>query len=284
MLCSSDGRGSLILSVDVEDNFTREELKKPDDWEKYEAQVVINTERVIKFIKDINADATFFVVGKVAERHPELVKAIDAAGYEIGSHSYAHEPVWKMTEDEFEADLIKSISILENITNKKVKGFRAMGFSITGDSPWALELLEKHGLVYDSSVKDVELEKLKRFSNFGSLAIAGHGLVELPISTRRILGKRITVSGGIALRLLPFCMYNRLLKNVPSGINPRIIYCHVWEFSKDQPKRKVGLLQSIAQSPLTYTTPSKLRKLSAYYRFISFERYLSTLDQNPLPK
>ena len=274
MLCSSDGRKALILTVDVEDNFTREELKKPQDWEKYEAQVVINTERVIHFIKAINADATFFVVGKVAERHPELVKAIDTAGYEIGSHSYAHEPVWKMTEDEFEADLLKSISILENITDKKVRAYRAMAFSIRSDTLWALDILKRNGIIFDSSLKDFELNKIEDSNGNKVRNLFGGGVTEFPVSTMKFMGRRFTITGGMALRFLPYFVLNMLFKNIFASEKSNIIYCHVWEFNKDQPRRRVNFFQALSQSPFSYTTATKLRKFAKYYKLLSIRNYL----------
>ncbi|MGA3282573.1 MAG: polysaccharide deacetylase family protein, partial [Smithella sp.] len=245
-----------------------EELANPGDWEIYEGQVVQNTDHVIKTLNDLNADATFFVLGKVAQRHPEIVSHIQKAGYEVASHGFAHELVDSMTEQAFEDDLRKSLDVLQSITGDKVKGFRARSFSISMQTLWALDILAKYHLDYDSSIVDIEVERI------GPKKILHYSFVEFPISTTRILGFQQLISGGIAFRLIPFAIYLKMLKCSSSFMNNRVLYCHVWEFNKDQPKRKISLLQSIAQAPWTYTTESKIRKLALNYKFISIRKYL----------
>jgi polysaccharide deacetylase family protein (PEP-CTERM system associated) len=267
----------IILTIDVEDNFTPEELANPGDWEIYEGQVVQNTDHVIKTLNDLNADATFFVLGKVAQRHPEIVSHIQKAGYEVASHGFAHELVDRMTEQAFEDDLRKSLDVLQSITGNKVKGFRARSFSISMRTLWALDILAKYHLDYDSSIVDTEVERIMEGEIIGPKKILHHSFVELPISTARILGFQQSISGGMALRLMPFAIYLKMLKGSSSFMNNRVLYCHVWEFNKDQPKRKISLLQSIAQAPWTYTTESKIRKLALHYKFISIRKYLKLL-------
>ena len=262
----------------MEDNFTRDELAEAGDWEKYEFQVVENTKRVIQLLHRINADATFFVVGKVAERHPEIVQMIDKGGFEVASHGYAHEPVDQMTKEEFEEDLKKSISIIEKITLKKVKGYRVRSFSITRDTLWAFEILKKNGLQYDSSLTDTELKFLvSNELNFSKLL---NGLVEIPVCNKKFMGKKWAISGGIVLRLFFFPLYRFLLEHCCAENRCRIIYAHVWEFNKDQPKRNVGWLQKIAQSSCTYTTESKIKKFSSKNDFISLDSYLKANVQS----
>jgi polysaccharide deacetylase family protein (PEP-CTERM system associated) len=262
------------LTVDVEDNFTREELANPDDWDKYEQQVVENTHRVIASLKEIGAGATFFVLGRVAERRPEVVSAIRAAGYEVASHGYAHELVFKMTKEEFEEDIRKAVRCVEEVTQEKVLGFRARSFSISKRTPWAFDILQKSGFIYDSSMKDFEE---KDFSS-------DRQLLELPISTMRFLGKNIALSGGIALRLFPFSLYTALLHRSFSFRKQPIFYFHVWEYNKDQPRRDVGFLQSLFQNSRTYTTPQRLLALSKHYSFVSVKTYLQGIEQSASPR
>lgn len=262
----------IILSFDVEDNFTEQELVNPADWEIYESQVVENTQRVVNLLIETESDATFFVVGKTAERRPELVEIIGKAGFEVASHGYAHEPVDKMTEEEFEDDLRKSISILEKISKKKVKGYRARSFSINRKTLWAFPLMKKYGLSYDSSLTQTEYDILtETITNFPMIL---DGIDEIPVCNKMVFGKSISLSGGIALRLLCLPLYRYLLEHCKPKTGNRIIYAHVWEFNKDQPDRKVGRLQRIAQSPYTYSTGSKIRNLSVGHAFVSFEKHL----------
>jgi|WetSurMetagenome_2_1015567.scaffolds.fasta_scaffold245466_2 peptidoglycan-N-acetylglucosamine deacetylase len=253
----------IILTVDVEDNFTLEELVRPSDWETYKKQAIENTRRVIALLKKFNAGATFFVLGKLAERHPVIVKEIVDAGYELASHGYAHKPVSEMTRDEFESDVRNSIEILEGIAHTKVTGFRARSFSITLKNLWAFEVLKDLGLSYDSSCYDFEFEKI-----VGQEENACQGIKEFPVMTRRFLGRRITMAGGVMFRLLPVPILQQAF-NPPWEIESIMIYCHIWEFNRDQPARRIGVLQKIAQSSLTYTTESKLIYLARKYRFIS---------------
>jgi polysaccharide deacetylase family protein (PEP-CTERM system associated) len=261
----SSDRGDIILTVDVEDNFTRNELVNPSDWEIYEKQAVENTRKVISFLKEHNSNATFFVLGRLAERHPTIVKEIIDAGYELASHGYAHIPVGEMTPEEFEYDVKKSIEVLEDISNKKINCFRARSFSITSQTAWAFDILKSLGISCDSSCYDFEFEKLVALGKGD-----WNGIKEFSVATSIFFNKRVTMMGGIIFRLLPIS----ILKNIYSNPNLKflMIYSHVWEFNKDQPRRKIGLLQKVAQSPLIYTTESKLRHLALSYKFVSISQ------------
>ena len=263
---------NIILSFDVEDNFTRDELAAPEDWKRYELQVVENTGRVIRLLHRLNADATFFVVGKTAERHPELVKIIVEGGFEVACHGYAHEPVDQMTEKEFEEDLQKSVSILERITSTKIRGYRARSFSINRNTLWAFEVLRRNGLAYDSSLTESEFKHLS--GNEPGFHKLLNSLVEIPVCNKRFMGRDWNISGGVVLRLFFFPLYRFLLENCCDENRCKIIYAHVWEFNRDQPKRKVGWLQKIGQSSHTYSTPSKIEKFSTTNEFISMEAFL----------
>lgn len=275
----SDGNHKIILTIDVEDNFTREELSKQADWNTYERQVVQNTDAVIKFLQEMNADATFFVLGKVAERHPEVVTLIDTAGYEVASHGYNHDLVHMMSEETFEEDVKKSLDILQTITSKKVRGFRARSFSITSRTLWALNILDKYELDYDSSILDTEMGRITGNQSAPPRKLLNHSFTEYPISTMNIIGKQVHVGGGVTFRLLPSVMLNAIMGTSISFESNRMVYCHVWEFNKNQPKRNVGLLQSLAQASWTYSTERKIRKLSLHNEFISIKKHLQSQSQ-----
>lgn len=272
MLSKESKVNNILLSFDVEDNFSKDELLNPKDWVKYESQVVENTKRVINTLKQINANATFFVVGKVAERHPNIVKMIDTAGFEVASHGFSHAPVTSMTPNEFEADLKKSISIIESITSKSVIGYRARSFSITRDTLWAFQILIDNGIKFDSSLTAMELNHLSK--NISTFSEISYKLTLIPVCNIKLLGKKLSVSGGIMLRILFFRLYKSLLACCSRDMNYQILYAHVWEFNKDQPKRNVNLFQKIAQSPFTYTTKSKISKLASTNNFISLSDHL----------
>lgn len=269
----------ILLTVDVEDNFTREELARPSDWDRYETQVVENTDRVISLLRKLGGDATFFVLGKVAQRHPVIVKKIVDAGYEIASHGYAHELTDRLTPGEFREDVRLSLEVIQSISGNPVCGYRARSFSITRRTPWALTILDDLGLVYDSSTTDAEYETMYGAASASAVSFPHRKLREFPISTARVLNKTAALSGGIVFRLMPYYLYRALLKKSFLFTGPPIIYCHVWEFNKDQPQRQVGFLQKLAQGSWTYSTESKIKKLAKSFTFTSIQKYLTAQER-----
>jgi len=243
-----------ILTFDIEDNFERSELRNPMDWRKYEHQVVENTKTILNLLSDYQATATFFVLGKVAERKPEVVEAIYSGGHEIASHGYSHRPVEELGKEGFEEDLLKSKKIIEKIITVKILGYRARAFSIDTIDHWALEIIARHGFLYDSSILSSKLEK----------EISGKGIVklhddfyEICPSTRRLMKWHVTIGGGIFFRLIPLTVI-RLFTRADTKL---ITYAHAWEFNRNQPRRKVSFLQALSQSPFFYTTQKKIENL-----------------------
>jgi hypothetical protein len=200
----------------------------------------------------------------------------------VASHGYAHELTDRLLPEEFRKDVCRSLEILQGITKKEIRGFRARSFSITRNTLWALAVLEELGITYDSSMTDVELSAITGKPPEAPSEILNYKFIEMPINTRPILGKNIPLSGGIAFRLTPYTLYHALMKGAVSFSHHPVIYCHVWEFNKDQPKRRVGALQSLAQGAWTYTTEAKIRKLSESYTFTSVQRYLENMKQGKL--
>lgn len=146
-----------ILQVDVEDWYCDLDIK---DWELQEDRVVGSTARLLDILREANTFATFFVLGYVAEHHPELVKRIQDEGHEVATHGYAHRPITQQTPQEFEADLLKSVRILEEIIGaereRRVLGYRAPQFTIIEETSWDIDILKQAGLKYDSSVFPVK--------------------------------------------------------------------------------------------------------------------------------
>ena len=143
------------LSIDVEDWFCVYNLSaviKREDWDKCESRVVKNTERILNVLREYNTKATFFILGWIAERYPEIIHKIDEAGHEIATHGYAHHLLTSLTPEVFEEDLVRSLTVLRKHTQQEIIGFRAPSFTMTKETYWTLEILEKHGIKYDSSV------------------------------------------------------------------------------------------------------------------------------------
>jgi polysaccharide deacetylase family protein (PEP-CTERM system associated) len=255
-----------ILTVDVEDNFTYEELVNKEDWWEYENQVVENTCKIISLLRKYNATATFFVVGTVAERYPELIKDIVKNRHEIASHSYWHKSLKHLAMDKIEEDIRMSSELLSTLAGKKIFGYRAMGYSMPEDESEFYNLLEKYGYVYDSS---------KKFNNsFAYQTIQNDTISCIYPSAIRLFERKLIFSGGTYFRILPLFIVNTGIVEYRRRNQPVMIYIHPWEFNKKQPKRKVSLSQQILQSPITFTTERKLTYLLERYNFVSIREYL----------
>jgi polysaccharide deacetylase family protein (PEP-CTERM system associated) len=232
------------LTIDVEDYYhvsAFENVIRFEDWDNYESRVVNNTKKLLEMLSGAGEiKATFFILGWVAEKHPEIVKEIDTNGHEIACHSYRHRLVYNMSPEEFRNDLLKAKKILEDIIGKKIKGYRAPSYSITKKSIWAFDILAELGFEYDSSIFPINhdfygIPNAPRFK----YKLSGHDLVEYPISTYKLFGFNIPVSGGGYFRLLPYCFTRIALNKINTNERqPFVFYIHPWEIDPEQPRVK----------------------------------------------
>jgi len=196
--------------------------------------VIDQTSRVLAILADAGVQATFFILGLVAEAFPGLVKKIHWLGHEIGTHGYSHELVFLQTPSDFAADLNRSMKLLEDLTGCKVFGYRAPDFSITSRSLWALDILEQSGISYDSSIFPIwnrryGIAGYKRHFHY-IRGDAGGSLIEFPLSTVRVLGINLPMCGGGYFRLLPYSIIRSALTRINSEKAPAMIYMHPYEF------------------------------------------------------
>jgi polysaccharide deacetylase family protein (PEP-CTERM system associated) len=234
------GVGKAALSIDVEDWFhtaNMEGVITRDAWEHCELRVERNTMRMIEILDARNARATFFVLGWVAERCPQLVRAISAAGHEVASHGYAHEYVYSLRPNEFRSDVLRSKKYLEDLTGKPVRGYRAPSFSIT---EWAIPILQDLGFDYDSSVvPTVAHDRYGRLDGMDAakpVVLLRDGFYEVCISCIR-LGKRgIPWGGGGYFRLAPYSLWLWGVRRILRSGMPYIFYIHPWEIDPGQPR------------------------------------------------
>jgi polysaccharide deacetylase family protein (PEP-CTERM system associated) len=197
-----------ILSFDIEDWFHIFDPAfngKVEKWGKLPSQAVAETNWILSFLEENQLKATFFCLGWVAEKNPQLIKRIAAEGHELAAHSYLHRKVSALTEEEFLEDTKRSISILEDITGNKITAFRAPGFSFTHNTKWAFEVLHRLGITEDSSLKS-GLHFGKETIPGGPFIIHGDGfsIKEFPTRTFSFFGKKIIYSGSGYFRVLPF--------------------------------------------------------------------------------
>ncbi len=232
------------LSIDVEEHFQVhgfETVVSRADWERHPSRVVPNTRRVLRLLRERGVRATFFVLGWVADRHPQLVREIADGGHEVACHGYWHELIYRQTPEAFAADLGRAVEAIGRALGSEGRhrpsGYRAPAFSITRESLWALDLLRDHGFRYDSSIFPLVFHD--RYGIRGANRFAcrlDNGLWEFPVSTVSIARRNWPVAGGGYFRLLPLWLTRRAIRRILAEGHPAVIYLHPWEFDPEQPR------------------------------------------------
>jgi len=230
-----------ILTFDIEEWFhilDNNSTKSEKDWENYEERIYHNMDKIFYFLQRNKLKATFFVVGWIANKYPDIVKRIDKNNFEIGSHTHMHQLLYELSPKDVENDLKKSISTIENLTGKKIKSFRAPGFSLTENNKWVFEILIENGIKYDCSIFPAG----RAHGGFPSfehaiptiIKINGSVIKEFPINTTNFLGKKIIFSGGGYFRLFPY----PLIKKFSQDSDYIMTYFHPRDFDPNQPMIK----------------------------------------------
>lgn len=228
-----------VLTVDVEEYHHARALAPVVPmaaWEAFRPRVVAPTNHILDLLAAHGARATFFVLARVARRHPELVRRIVAEGHELASHGFDHQPVWRQTPRAFRADVRDSRRLLEDTGGVAVTGYRAPNFSIDRRTPWAHALLAEAGYRYSSSSHPVVNDR------YGSLRgtrtpTLRDGVLEVPVVTLRLFGVNLPCGGGGYLRLLPMGWTRVALERARrEGAHPAVFYIHPWELDPDQPR------------------------------------------------
>jgi len=242
----------LILTFDLDFWYSGEFFKKylPQDKNTLEDFVEEPILPLLDLLEKYNQKATFFVLGQIAEKYPQLIKRISEAGHEIASHGYSHTILEELGPDKFEKEIIKTNQIIEKIINKKPIGFRAPNFSLNQKTNWAFETLKKHNFLYDSSFHPLKIKKINNPSS----------IKELPSSL-----------GGYYFRALPLFLYLRLIKGTPS-----MIYLHPYELFASSPRLESApwLRKKIKYLGIKKSF-KKFEKLLKKFNFISIEQYLN---------
>jgi polysaccharide deacetylase family protein (PEP-CTERM system associated) len=257
------------MSVDVEDYFQVWAFSGVIDrarWDDYPLRTEENTRRLLDLFDEKGAKATFFVLGWIGERAPGLVKEIAARGHEVASHGYDHKKVFDQTPDEFREDVLKTQKILADASGARVRGFRAAGFSIDARTPWAHEILAETGHEYSSSSHPIAHDHYGDPDAPRSAYRTG-GLVEAPVATAEVFGRRISCAGGGWFRAAPYAMSKLLLDRAAATIDgPAIFYLHPWEIDPAQPRIERAPLRSRLRHyvNLAAMEPKLARLLDAY--------------------
>ena len=236
------------MTVDVEDFFhvsAFESIIKPEQWQEYQPRVDMNTHRLLELFDKANVKSTFFVLGWVAERYPNLIKDIHAKGHEVASHGYAHRRASEQTRDEFFEDVKRSKDHLEDLLGIQIDGYRAPSFSIGYSNEWAFEVLAELGFKYSSSTYPVKHD-LYGTPDWPRFAYhRPEDIIEIPIPTLKMMGKQVPIGGGGYFRLYPYKMTQKLVtKYLRQEKQPYSFYFHPWEIDADQPRLKDAPLKS----------------------------------------
>lgn len=262
-----------LLSVDVEDWFQVDNLKQAitrASWDGNISRVERNVNIILERLHEYNSTATFFILGWIAERFPELVKKIHSEGHEIACHGYNHELVYSLSPENFRQDVRRTKDMLENTIGEKIIGYRAPNFSITD---WAIDVLISLEFKYDSSlfltVAHNRYGKLKDYKvPPNSIFELKAGFYQVMLSNIDFVGMKLPWSGGFYFRFIPYNIFSRGIKNILKNRGIYIFYIHPWEFDPNQPRvNNISMQYKFRHYTNLKETEAKFIRLLKDYKF-----------------
>lgn len=265
------------LSVDVEDYFhvlAFAEIVEPASWAERECRIPRNVDRLLETFAAAGVRSTFFTLGWVAERYPEVVRSIVRAGHALASHGYEHKLAFTQSRTEFREDVGRTKGLLEDISGAEVVGFRAASFSIDRRNLWAFDVLQECGYLYSSSINPIHHD------NYGMLdaprfafRVGAGGFLELPMTTVRVGSTQLPAAGGGFFRLAPYAAFRWAVRRVNAEQQPAIFYLHPWEIDPEQPRMQGARLRSRFRHYLNLSrVEARLRRLLHDFSWDSLER------------
>lgn len=271
------------FTVDVEEYFQVSAFETRitrSDWDRCVSRLALGVARLLDLLARHGTRGTFFVLGWVAERHPEVVRAIAAAGHEIASHGWDHRRVTEQTPEQFRNSVRRTKLALEDLVGAAVLGFRAPSFSIVPGLEWALDVLLEEGYRYDSSLFPV---RRRGYGYPGGnrdpyvIERGGRELAEFPPATLHRFGVTLPAGGGAYFRLFPFGLVTAALRDCERRRVPATFYIHPWELDPEQPRLDVGLLTRVRHYGGLQHTVGRLERLLAEFRFTTIAQSLPSL-------
>lgn len=258
------------LTIDVEEYFQVEAFAndvKKQDWETFESRIVYQMDLLLDLLSEKNVHATFFVLGIIAEKHPNIIKKIVSCGHELASHGYNHQHISKQSRQTFSDDINQAKQLLEDIGSVQVTGYRAPCFSIAPDNEWAHNEIKEAGYLYSSSTYPIAhdfygVPKAPRTPYY-----LQNGLLEIPVSTCKFRNKTLPAGGGGFFRLLPYFIYSKMLKASSKQLGFINFYTHPWEYDPQQPKIKSNFKSNFRHNINQHSALTKLGKLCEQYNF-----------------
>ena len=260
-----------ILTFDIEDWYNCDFITSDFNWDKYEVRIYEGVDRILEALSTRNLKGTFFCLGWIAEKHPNVIKQIHQQGHHIGCHSYQHELSFRFNRQEFKNDTGKSQKLIEDLIGEKVNAFRAPGFSITEQNKWAFEVLDELSFEYDCSVFPASHD-YGGFQTYGNSEPAliqlpsGNKIKEFPVNIHNLLGRNLVFSGGGFFRLFPYFLIKHWAKQSPYIMT----YFHTRDFDPDQPMiESLPLMRKFKSYVGLKTAFKKFQNLLDDFEFVS---------------
>ncbi len=271
-----------ILTFDIEDWYNCDFISEDFDWDKWEYRIPYILNPILDVLDERGLKGTFFCLGWVAEKHPEIIREIDNRGHQIGCHSYQHELSSRFTPVDFVNDTMKAKILIENIIGKEVECFRAPGFSITINNIWAIDKLVEMGFLYDSSVFPA-VHDYGGIPQYGQSEPAilktssGAKIKEFPINIHTVMGKNVAFSGGGYFRFFPYWLIKKWSRNSEYMMT----YFHTRDFDREQPMVKGLPLKRIIKSYVGIKEAwRKWNQLLCDFDFVNLEQADKMIDWN----
>jgi polysaccharide deacetylase family protein (PEP-CTERM system associated) len=274
-----------LLTFDIEDWYNCDFISGDFAWDKYEVRIYQGVERILEELERRNLKGTFFCLGWLAEKHPDVIRSIQRAGHHIGCHSYQHELSFRFDEKGFREDTWKAKCLIEDVAGIEVNAFRAPGFSITKHNAWALRSLADMGFKYDSSIFPAS-------HDYGGMESYGEGvpkridvgdgrtIKEFPINIHQLLGKHIVFSGGGFFRLFPYWLINRWTRHS----DYLMTYFHPRDFDTGQPViRSLPAMRRFKSYVGIKGAFTKFQRLLDAYEFHNIEQADKAINWNATP-
>ena len=258
------------LTIDVEEYFQVEAFANDvniQDWGKFESRIEYQIDVLLELLEEKQIHATFFVLGIIAEKHPNVVNKITKYGHELASHGYKHQHISKQSQQEFTNDITQARKLLEDISSTAVLGYRAPCFSIEADNEWAHDEILNAGYSYSSSTYPIVHDFYGVPNAPRTPYYLQNGLLEIPVSTCKFRNKTLPAGGGGFFRLLPFFVYNKMLKSSFDELGFINFYTHPWEYDPEQPKIKTNFKSNFRHRVNQHSALFKLGKLCEQYHF-----------------
>lgn len=273
-----------LLTVDLEEWYVVEVLQQRfafDDWPALKSTVVTNTRNLLRMFDRYQVNATFFVLGWVAEKHPHLVAEIADSGHEVACHSYRHRRVDKLSPEAFREDTVRALEAIVRATGDRPRGYRAPSWSLNGSCTWAFKILADLGFEYDSSIFPIKHDLYGMPDGprhlFKMYFDNGLSLWEMPSTTFRVFGLNLPMAGGGYLRHSPYWYTRNMVSRLNAQKQPAMVYIHPWELDPNPPGVSgLSPIQRFRVYGSTALFGQKLERLLSDFEFTTITDYINT--------